>query len=111
MPYFAEDVPSPIVMADLRAFASARSHIVPCRDSRCKRGRRCRGNFVESGYLPGLYVPMCLLGEHLTLLRARADADEAYHRFEAELSEAAGYTPEPTDLRDESGRVLLKRTP
>jgi hypothetical protein len=111
MPYFAEDVPSPVVMADLRAFANARSHIVPCRDSRCQRGRRCRGNFVESGYLPGLYVPMCLLGEHLTLLRARADADEAYHRFEAALVEAAGVPPYEDDLCDDSGRVLLRRAP
>ena len=54
---------------------------------------------------------MCLIGEHLRLLRARADADDAYHRFEAELVEAAGAQPYDHDLCDESGRVLLRRTP
>jgi hypothetical protein len=54
---------------------------------------------------------MCLIGEHLRLLRARADADEAYHRFEAELVEAAGLPPYEDDLCDDSGRVLLRRAP
>jgi hypothetical protein len=111
MPYFAEDVPSSVVMERVRAFANSRSHTVPCFRRRCRRGGHCRGGLVESGYLPGLYVPMCLLGEHLTLLRARADADEAYHRFEAALVEAAGVPPYEDDLCDDSGRVLLRRAP
>jgi hypothetical protein len=110
MPYFAEDVPSSVVMNNVRAFANARSHTVPCFMRRCKRGGRCRGSFVESGYLPGLYAPLCVLNELLTLLRARADADDAYHAFEAELCAAAGYTPDGEDLRTECGRVLLRRT-
>jgi len=111
MPYFAEDAPSPVVMERLRAFANSQPHVVPCSRRRCKRGGRCRGSFFEAGYLPGLYAPMCLISEHLKLLRARADADEAYHRFEAELVEAAGLPPYEDDLCDDSGRVLLRRTP
>jgi hypothetical protein len=111
MPYLAEDVPSSVVMENVRAFANARRHTVPCFMRRCKRGGRCRGIFVESGYLPGLYAPLCVLNELLTLLRARADADEAYHRLEAALVEAAGLPPYEDDLRDDSGRVLLNRTP
>jgi len=111
MPYFAEDVPSPVVMESLRAFANSQPHVVPWSRRRCKRGGRCRGSFFEAGYLPGLYAPMCLISEHLKLLRARADADEAYHRFEAELVEAAGLPPYEDDLCDDSGRVLLRRAP
>jgi hypothetical protein len=111
MPYFAKDVPSSVVMESVRAFANSRPDVVPCFRRRCKRGGRCRGSFFESGYLPGLYAPMCLIGAHLRLLRARADADEAYHAFAAELVEAAGAEPYDHDLRDESGRVLLRRTP
>jgi hypothetical protein len=94
MPYSAETAPSAAVVTLVRAFANGRGHGPRCIERSCARARRCRGDFYPSGYLPGVFLPLCLLAEHGALRTARVRAEEEHDRLERQILAAAGRADE-----------------